>query len=279
MCSISVEPMPSRIGTPVCASQRSDTAAESGSAAEMQARAFEKSVSASAGRLEHRRVQRRDGEEQGGGVARDRLEDAVRLRRPAHEHGGGAGRQREREAVAEPVGVEELGRRVAEVVLGDLEHVPRVGVDRRADVAMGVDDALRPAGRARAVEPERHVVRVRVGGRLQLVGLRRHGVVEARVSTRVAVGHEHGQRGAALQRRLDLVEQRRLDDEHLRVAVVEVVGVVVGAVHRVDGDRHRADADRPEERRVEDGRVVEHHHHAVLAADAELAAAAPRCGR
>ncbi len=204
-------------------------------------------------------------------MARDGLEDAVGLRRPADEHRGGAGRERERQPVAETVGVEELGRRVAEIGLADLEHVARVGVDRRADVAMRVDDALRPPGRARAVEPERHVVRVRVGGRLQLVGVRGDGVVEARVAAPVAVGHEHGQRGAALQRRLDLVEQRGLDDEHLRVAVVEVVRVVVRAVHRVGRDRHRADADRAEERRVEDGRVVEDHHHAVLPAHTELA--------
>ena len=51
MCSISVEPMPSRIGTPVSACQRACTAAGSASAADTQARTLEKSASAVPGVL------------------------------------------------------------------------------------------------------------------------------------------------------------------------------------------------------------------------------------
>src|SRR5438045_925915 len=51
MWSISVEPMPSRIGTPVMACQRESTAAGRASAADAQARTDEKSTSEPPGAL------------------------------------------------------------------------------------------------------------------------------------------------------------------------------------------------------------------------------------
>src|SRR2546429_9218957 len=49
MGSIAVDPIPSRIGTPVTSCQRENTAAGSGSAADTQARTLEKSVSEAPG--------------------------------------------------------------------------------------------------------------------------------------------------------------------------------------------------------------------------------------
>ena len=49
MWSISVDPMPSRIGTPVMSRHRLNTAAGSGSAADTHARTLEKSVSPAPG--------------------------------------------------------------------------------------------------------------------------------------------------------------------------------------------------------------------------------------
>ena len=64
--------------------------------------------------------------------------------------------------------------------------------------------------------------------------------------------------------------RRVLGDDQLRVAVARVVGEVLGRVEEADRGRYGAHAHRPQEQRRERGRVVEHHQHAVLAADAEL---------
>ena len=168
--------------------------------------------------------------------------------------------------------MKQLGGRIARVIGGDLKDIAGVLIDGHADVTVRVDDALRPPRRPGAVQPERHVLAVRVGRRGQFPGapaLARDGV-EARVRPRVTVDHEHVQAESRLELRLEPGEQRCLDDEHARVAVVEVVDVVVDPVHRVDRHGDGADPHRPEEGGGECRRVVEDHQHALLALDAEV---------
>ena len=59
-----------------------------------------------------------------------------------------------------------------------VEHVPGVGFARVQDVALPMDDALRPSGRSRAVQPERRFVAARIDGR-QVKGFRRGDVVQS----------------------------------------------------------------------------------------------------
>ena len=70
------------------------------------------------------------------------------------DHRAGSDAQREEEGVAEPEGEEQLGDRVAHVLGLDLEHGAGVGLAHGLDVAVAVNGRLRPAGRARRVEPE-----------------------------------------------------------------------------------------------------------------------------
>ncbi len=58
------------------------------------------------------------------------------------------------------------------------------------------------------------------------------------------------------------------DDEHARVAVVEIVFIIVGSKHRVDGNGHRAYLDRAPEDRVELRHVEHQHKDAVVDANA-----------
>ena len=123
--------------------------------------------------LAHQRaVERRDRAEHRRAMLAQLGEDRLGTRQARHEHRRRAEPQREREAVAQPVGVEELGRREDDVVLAQAEHLAREGLARHLDVVMQVHDALGLARRARAVEPEGHVVAVR-RRRVELVALRR----------------------------------------------------------------------------------------------------------
>ena len=103
-------------------------------------------------------------------------------------------------------------------------------------------------------------------------------VVELRVATELAADDDHLELWPGGQHRLEVRKQRGLDHEHLGVAVLEVVDVVVDAVHRVDRNGHGADPHRPEERRVKRGRVVEHHQHALFALHAEAVQVRPDGG-
>ena len=96
------------------------TAAGSGSAADRHARTLEKSVCAERRRPSASRRTGRGRRRTASGGARATV-SRIRLGlRAAHDlHRGRAGRERERQAVAQAVGVEQLRRRVADVVLAD----------------------------------------------------------------------------------------------------------------------------------------------------------------
>ncbi len=113
---------------------------------------------------EQRGVERRHAVENGRPVHAHDLEHAFGRRPVRPQHGGGADREREGQGVAEPVGKEQLGGGMHDVVLGDAENALAEQLRGRHQVGMDVLDALGVAGRARGVEPERDLVRHRVGG-------------------------------------------------------------------------------------------------------------------
>ena len=118
MWSISVEPMPSRIGRPHVSSKRRNTSGGSGSAADRQIRTDEKSRPLAPVGVDEGVVERRHREEGRRPVCLDGGEDGVGARPAGGEDGGGAGPVGEEEAVADPVGVVQLRRRVGDVGVG-----------------------------------------------------------------------------------------------------------------------------------------------------------------
>ena len=166
MCSSSVEPTPSRMSTPKRAFQALPTDSGSASPAEVQMRSA-RAAALALHRLvvEHRREQRRHAVEDRRIVAVHQVEHPRRRRPLAVQHRGGADRHREGQRVAEAVGEEQLCGGEADIVLADAEHLLRIGVGGRLQIGMDVAHALGHAGRARRIEPERRLVRMRRGGR------------------------------------------------------------------------------------------------------------------
>ena len=110
-----------------------------------------------------------------------------------------------------------------------------------------VDGPLGESGGPRAVEPEGHVVLVRVG-RFEHRGGPLHQRVEAKLPVRFALHHDHVlQVPEPIANGSDAVHQRGVHDQHPGPAVVEQVLVVLAGQQGVHGDGHGADLDRPEE--------------------------------
>ena len=165
--------------------------------------------------------------------------------------------------------MEELGGGERDVVLAQAEDLARVRLARDLDVVVQVHDALRLAGRARAVEPERHVVTMRGRGR-ELVVLGGEARVEL---DDIGLGRAARDEADVLarERAAQAVERSHVGDHDGRVGVLHVVAEVLVLVELADRHGDRADAHRPEEGDREGGRVVEHEQHAVFAAHPELA--------
>ena len=169
------------------------------------------------------------------------LEHAGRRRSRRIQDRGGADGKGKRQRVAEPVGMVKDAA-VDNVALTDLKDVASVGVAGIGDVAMQMHDALRIAGRARAVEPEGHVVLVRVRGHQIGIGRREQ-------RRQMMVGSVRRSRRDHLRRRSQLAEGRLqrwqvlvVHDHDPGAAVLYEEAEVLRAVARVDRNRHRADA-------------------------------------
>jgi hypothetical protein len=107
--------------------------------------------------------QSRHAEEHRRPVVAQRLKDGRRLGRSRHQDRGAPEPQRKGQAVAQAVGMKQLGGGEVDVVGPETQHGSGVLLAGHADVVLEVHDALGLAGGARAVEPEGHVVAV--GGR------------------------------------------------------------------------------------------------------------------
>ena len=217
MCSISVEPMPSRSSVPVRSVQRLPISGGSASPAEVQTRRAELLTIGKAGFDEQGGVKRRHAVEDGRLLLDQALEHRVRRRPLGHQDGGGADGEREGQRVAQAVGEEELRRREHDVGFPDAEHRHGVELGGEDEVRVQVHRALRRAGRARRVQPEAHVV-AQWSARL-----RPSASAVASRSLSCECGHDVLQVRAF---RLDAVEvlQQRLGDEHRPRAAVLAAG-------------------------------------------------------
>ncbi|MCY1293744.1 hypothetical protein D9M70_430120 [compost metagenome] len=110
-----------------------------------------------------------------GGLLLAQTPEHRRRRGPfGHQHGGRTHRHREGQRIAQPIGKEQLGGREHHVVLADAEHLAGIEVGGMEQVAVGVHRALGSAGRARRIEPERHVVGAGARGRRWRTHARQH---------------------------------------------------------------------------------------------------------
>ena len=222
---------------------------------------------------QHGVVEGRDREQQARPVALDGVQDPVGGGPAVELDRGRPDPERERQAVAEAVGVEQLGGREAEVALADVQHLGGVGLAGVGQVVLEVDDPLGPAGGAGAVQPEGGVVAVG-RGRVQLAGVGGQQVVQgvgvAGGAHGDAVGHHQPDRLRVAGQRLgDLGQQVGVGHHHPGLAVGEEILVVLGLEQRVDRDRDHPGPDGAQEHRREGRGVVHDHQHPLLALDAE----------
>jgi len=185
-------------------------------------------------------------------------EGRLRRRATVVEDGGATDPQRKSHAVAQAIGEEQLGGGVADVPLGDAQHAHSVELAGDHHVALGVDRALGPPGRARRIEPEAIIPRRGEPGLERgrgLCHLREEGVDRHRLRR---LGPE------LLQGRLDLTgELGRIGDQPTS-GILDHVGIVRGPQQGVGRHRHDAGLDgAPEE--IEEGRAVLHHHQQAVA--------------
>ena len=213
-------------------------------------------------------IERRHAEIERRAVARDQRKARGRAGALAVEHRGGADPERKGHVVAEPIGEEQLGLGIEDVVLANAERLDAVALAADRHVAMAVHRAFRRAGGAGRIEPEAVVVGGgRHGGKARLAlleqfGQRARGTFGAQHAARLLLGGG--------ERALDLAGKFRRVDQRGGAGVIDHEGVARRAQQRVERHRHDAGLDRAPEQ-IEEGRAVLHHHQQALAAlEAEL---------
>ena len=215
---------------------------------------------------QHPRVERRHREEQRRPERRHGARDGVGLGPVLLQVRARAGEERDQQRVAERVSEEQLGGRERPVRLRGAQHVDGV-VPAREQVAMRVDGRLRPAGRARRVEPE--------GAGLAAHGLHRERVRRARLQRFqargiAAAGDDHVRRvRQRAELRREVAQPRGVGDEHARAAVGEHRRPVGGGKPGVQRDGHDADAEGTEEDRRPRERIGQQQCHALPGRQAE----------
>ena len=247
-----------------------------------------------AGRLrEHRAVERRYAVEDRRLVLAQDCHHRVRRRAAGEDHRGRTDIERKGHAVAEAVGEEELGGGIDEIVLPDPEGRHAVVLGGGDQIAVQVHGALRRAGGAGGVEPERDVVAG--GGRCVEFGRRsreqiREPVMSVsagpcrrlrvaggiapcrrlRVVLRLASGdHDLLDVGLIRERGCEPVEQRFAHDDDARPRVAQQVRVVARSQQGINWDRHAAGLDCAPEHRGEVDAVEHAHQHPGLHPRAE----------
>ena len=174
MCSISVEPMPSTMSTPKWRLKRSPISAGSASPADDTSLKRHVLALRQQVRSEHVRRSRSARHRRPSAYAADAaapaLEHRLRRRPLGHEQRRRADAHRKGQRVAEPIGEEELGGREADVALLQAEDRLAVKLGRPVRVGVRMHRPLRPAGRARRIEPEGGIVGVGAGGLQERLG-------------------------------------------------------------------------------------------------------------
>ena len=197
--------------------------------------------------------------------------DRRRARPFRHQHTRRADRHRKGQPVAKPIGEEQFRRRERDVAFGDAEHRDGIELGGLHEARMDVNRTLRPAGRARGIEPE-----------AGLVGMRRRGVEDGgrsseqggeRAGSRLGAGDDRrGPRlGQLRQCRRHRGQYRRRHDNRASPAVGQHKGEFFRRQLGVDRDRHDPALDRPEKRGREVDRIMQAEQDPLLRMDPEPA--------
>jgi hypothetical protein len=189
-------------------------------------------------------------------------------RRPLRQQNAdGADRERKGHGIAHAIGEEQLGGGEHHVVLANADDMPAHQSRRCKGRGVSVLDALRLAGRAGCVEPERDFVGKR-RRREHVVAAARHKLgeivhVAAGSSKSGAVIGATADKYYAAQPRQPIEDwlqrfgQRRRSDDRRSAAVAEDIGVLLGSEQRIERQRHDAGAHAAPERHRKIDRVVE----------------------
>ena len=211
-------------------------------------------------------IQRRHAAQHGRAMLPHQRQHGVRRGAVREQHAARADRHREGHGVAEPIGEEQLGHGIHEVVRPNAQHLLAVRVKGRAQAAMDVAYAFGRRGGAGGVQPERRFV---LAGRDRAVfAVGQKGVERDAAVRRPIHGHDRAQRWQARQHRRQGRHQRGGHHQQLRPAIRQHVGHQFGRQQRVDGDGHHAGPDGAPERDRELGRVVQQQGDAGLPPDA-----------
>ena len=238
MCSISVEPMPSRIGLPVFRTQSSKIGAGQRLAGR-DGDAQRRQVGAVVHRRQHRAVGGRRGEARPSPCTVSMICDHVRRRGAFEQRRGGAEAQREDRQPAEPEGEGERRRADEDIVGRDLQHLLGVAVGDDQQVAVEMHGRLRHAGGARSEAEQRHIVAA------GLHRLEAHRLVERERGRARRRGWRCRRSRPPLQERAvlgagdHLVHQPRVAQREADLGLVDDLRQFAGAQHRHGVDHHR----------------------------------------
>ncbi|MCY1220038.1 hypothetical protein D9M72_320370 [compost metagenome] len=209
-----------------------------------------------------------------GGLLLAQTPEHRRRRGPfGHQHGGRTHRHREGQRIAQPIGKEQLGGREHDVVLADAQHLAGIQVSRMEQVAMRVHGALGPSGRARRIQPERHVVRAAAHGLRGRTRARQHRAHAARrraIGMRRRLDH-HRRQPALLDGRLHYRQQRLRHHHGARAAVAKHIGVIVCGQQGIDRHRHHARQQAAEKYRGEINGIERAQQQPLFLAEARVA--------
>ena len=157
----------------------------------------------------------------------------------------------------------ELAGREAHVALGDAEHVLAIKLRGRHRARVHMPHALRHAGRAGRIEPERDLVARCLGRRRRALRLEQFAEIRI-LRGRIADQHQRFERKAR-HRGLGDFQERRRDEQRLGARILEDVAELLDRQQRVERDRNDPGADRAPEQHREIDRVEHDHRDAVFA--------------
>ena len=197
--------------------------------------------------------------------------DTVRRRAFRVEHGGRTDRERKRHRVAETIGEKQFRHRIADITLLQSGNWRAIEIGCEFEARMHMHRALRLAGRARRIEPERNIV----AGRRRRVGLgfiRADKILEQTVPARIVTGDDDMFEIRTVIDELFKPREKRLrHDEAFCPAVGQHEAVVIFGQQRVNRHRDDAGLQTTEKRRRPVDRIQQRQQYTLFALDAEPA--------
>jgi hypothetical protein len=155
----------------------------------------------------------------------------------------------------------ELAGREADVVLDDVQDTAGIKPRGLHRAGVNVPHALRHAGRARRIEPERDLIAARLGGGRGGRGCQQRCEI---LLSCAADRNRCVERCNAHRRGLGGLLERRRDEQRLGAGVLQDVAELLHRQQRVERDRDDAGADRTPEQDREIDRVEHDHRDAIF---------------